>query len=197
MSLLIDKLELPELISSCVEVRDGQAFRCVRVTEHITLLPAYVGRIADGVVEYLNGKVLTYCSQLKGVLLLYFKPAVLQSEGKIFDEHPHIHLDISYSAYVFRPLLGSMLYGTVNKVGVDHIGCLAYDCFNVSIIVPHRTSLGGKNGISSRYKHVKEGSVVPFRVVAINTPTSGEVLTLTGELEPMKSKKRKRQRPEE
>ena len=195
MSTLTEGLELPKLISPLVE--DDRAFRCIRVTEHIILLPAYVGRIADGVIEYLNGKVLTYCSQNNGVLLMYSKPAVLQSKGKILDESPHIHMDISYSAYVFRPLLGSRLYGTVNKVGVDHIGCLAYDCFNVSIITSERT-LGGKNGISSRYRHVEEGSVVPFRVVAINIPTSGEVLTLTGELEQKKShKKRKRHKSED
>lgn len=188
---LSDQLQFPELIRPCETVRSDLAFRCVRVTEHISLLPCYLGRIAEGVIEHLNAKVLTYCSQLNGVMLSYSKPVVLQNKGRILDEHPHIHLDISYSAYVFRPLLGSMLYGTVNKIGVDHVGCLAYDCFNVSIITGFRTA---KNGvIRRRYKHLQEGAVVRFKVVAINVPSSGEVLSLTGELEP---KKRKRPPPE-
>ncbi len=193
------ELNLPELIP-CPAVQSDQAFRSVRISEHISLLPSYVGRIAEGVIEHLNNKVLSYSPQLHGVMLSYSKPVVLQSKGRIYDEHPHIHLDISYTAYVFRPLLGGVLYGTVNKMGVDHIGCLAYDCFNVSIITGDIASLSKKNGVSKRHRHLEEGAVVKFRVVAINVPTSGEVLSLTGELVTKKMHKKKRKKsslPEE
>lgn len=200
MTLLGEGLQLPELVPVCGTVNASQAFRSVRVREHISLLPCYIGKVSQGVVEHLNAKVLTYSSQLNGVLLSYSKPVLLQMEGKILDEHPHIHLDLRYSAYVFRPLLGSVLHGTVNKIGTDHVGCLLYDCFNVSIVGKDKRMHLENNGLNGSYKELEVGAMIRFRVVGIDTPTSGGVLSLTAELEskklePKKSSRRKRKRP--
>ena len=101
----------------------------------MTLLPSYIGRIGDGVLEHLNDKILRYSRDLGGVFLSYSKPRVLQEAGRIIDEHPHIHFDLDYKAYVFRPRVGSVLTGVVNNIGDDHIGCLVYDCFNASVVM--------------------------------------------------------------
>lgn len=195
MTLLSEGLHLAEVVPVC---EAKQAFRCVGVKEHISLLPCYVGKISQGVIEHLNAKVLKYSSQLNGVLLLYSKPVLLQREGQILDEHPHIHFDLSYSAYVFRPLLGSILYGIVNKIGMDHVGCLLYDCFNVSVIGNTEELHRQKNGLNGSYKEIELGADIRFKVVAIDTPTSGGVLSLTGEFEPKKKYfRRKRKRPPE
>lgn len=176
------------------------AFRCVRVREHISLLPCYVGNISQGVIGQLNAKVLTFSSRLNGVMLSYSKPVLLQKEGRILDEQPHIHFDLSYTAYVFRPLLGSTLHGVVNKIGTDHVGCLLYDCFNVSIVNTGNKVHHEKSGHSSSHQELEVGVEIRFKVVAIDTPVSGGVMSLVGELEPKKHKKsghRKRKRPPE
>ena len=196
-------LELPELVPACGTpiVNSNQAFRCVCVREHISLLPCYVGKISQGVIGLLNAKVLTYSSRLNGVLLSYSKPVLLQKEGRILDEHPHIHFDLSYTAYIFRPLLGSILQGTVNKIGTEHVGCLLYDCFNVSIVDKRKKVHHEKKCLNSSYKELEIGAEIRFKVVAIDTPISGGVLSLMGELEtePKKHKtsRRKRKRPVE
>ena len=97
--------------------------------------------IGDGVLEHLNDKILRYSRDLGGVFLSYSKPRVLQEAGRIIDEHPHIHFDLDYKAYVFRPRVGSVLTGVVNNIGDDHIGCLVYDCFNASVVMMRETQI--------------------------------------------------------
>ena len=196
MTLLGEELlPKPDSVSG-VENYDG-TFRCIQVKEHLSLLPCYVGNISQGVISYLNNKILKNSSQLNGVLLSYSKPVLLQKEGRILDELPHIHFDLSYTAYVFRPLLGSVLHGSVNKIGNDHVGCLLYDCFNVSIVKKEKRH---SDGFSSSYKKLKIGTEISFKVLSIDRPISSDVLSLVGELESKKLKKsshRKRKRPPE
>ena len=172
---------LPELVS--VRVQDpnksaeSSCFRRLDVREHLTLLPCYVGNLSEGIVEHLNAKILRYSSLLDGVLLSYSRPRVMQKEGKIHDEQPHIHFDLSYSAYIFRPTLGSVLCGTVNKVGTDHIGCLLYDCFNVTVVSKSEKT---ENGLCSNFPSgFENGSDICFRVMSLDSV--GNFLSLTGE----------------
>ena len=113
---------------------EDSCFATMEVRQRMTLLPSYIGRVGDGVLEHLNDKVLRYSRDLGGVLLSYSKPRVLQNAGAIIDEHPHTHFDLQYTAHVFRPRVGSVLCGVVNNIGDDHIGCLVYDCFNASVV---------------------------------------------------------------
>ena len=114
---------------------EDSCFAAMDVRQRMTLLPSYIGRISEGVLEHLNKKVLRYSHDLNGVFLSYTKPLVLQQAGRIIDEHPHIHFDLEYRAYVFKPRVGSVLSGVVNNIGDDHIGCLVYDCFNASVVM--------------------------------------------------------------
>ena len=169
-------LKLPELEKG-LNVSETSCFRRVEVQEHLSLLPCYIGRLADGIIEHLNRNMLRYLSSCGGVLVSYSKPVVLQSYGKIFDEQPHIHFDIRYSAYVFKPTVNSILCGTVNKIGGDHVGCLVYDCFNASLIAPPPTSKNGYNiSFSSNFQI---GSKVWFMVTKLDI--IGGILSITGE----------------
>lgn len=172
---------IPELLPICADRRkndDSSCFRNMTVKEHLSLLPCYIGRVSNGITEHINRKILRYSSQFNGVLLSYSKPRAIQNEAKIMDEQPHIHFDITYTAYVFRPVLGSLLCGTVNKIGVDHVGCLLFDCFNVSVISKGRN--WHKNGFSNTFPSGCEyGSCIWFKVVSLDT--AGDILSLTGE----------------
>ena len=172
--------QLPELeLVSAPEETNSSCFHKLEVSEHLSLLPCFVGRLSHGVTEHLNKKLLRYSDHYGGVLLAYSKPCVQQTYGRILDEQPHIHFDLKYIAYVFRPVIGSVVCGTVNNVGGDHVGCLVYDCFNASVFsgrgegkTNKRTNglFGGKFSIGSR---------IWFRVLSIEN-VSG-ILSIVGE----------------
>ena len=178
MSLAVP--HLPELEAvSAPDATSSSCFHRLEVSEHISLLPCFVGRLSQGILEHLNKKLLRYSQQYRGVLLAYSKPCVQQTHGRILDEQPHIHFDLQYTAYVFRPVIGSIVCGTVNKVGGDHVGCLVYDCFNASVFSEHRERKERRtlNGLFTSQFMV--GSKIWFRVVSMEN-ISG-ILSIIGE----------------
>lgn len=168
-------MNLPELADiPCGDLEAHHSyFHNVVVKEHLALLPSFVGNLSKGVTEHLSDKILKHSSQLQGVLLSFSKPRFMNEMGKILDEQPHIHFDVTYSATIFRPVLGSVLCGTVNKVGVDHVGCLLFNCFNVTVI-SRRT--GHQCGFPAGFV---EESIIWFMVTSLDT--TGDLLSLTGE----------------
>jgi len=174
MSDLVSSLpqlaEFPEL-----SISETSCFRQLELQERMSLLPCYLGRLAEGILEHLNGRVLRYCEQYGGVLLCYSKPCVLQRCGRILDEQPQIHFDLKFTACIFKPTIGSILCGTVNKIGGDYIGCLVDDCFNASI-VRETQQFKVTNGCLAR---IELGSKILFRVTKLDV--DGGILSLWGE----------------
>ena len=173
----MDISRLPELEQvSAPDVTASSCFHKLEVSEHISLLPCFVGRLSQGILEHLDEKLLRYSEQYGGVLLAYSKPSVQQTHGRILDEQPHIHFDLKYTAYVFRPVIDSIVCGTVNNVGGDHVGCLVYDCFNASVFSKQAKGQKRINGLFSQFV---VGSKIWFRVVSIEN-ISG-ILSIVGE----------------
>lgn len=165
-------LEIPQLADLPQrDLPDHSCFHDVVVKEHLSLLPSFLGNLSKGITEHLSNKILKHSSQLNGVLLSYSKPSVMDKKGKILDEQPHIHVDVTYSATIFRPVLGSVLCGSVNKVGIDHVGCLLYNCFNVTVI-----SRRNDGGFPAGFE---EESTIWFVITGVDA--TGGLLSLTGE----------------
>lgn len=162
---------LPELAQVPVMKGDHTCFHNVLIKEHLSLLPSFIGNLSKGITEHLSSKILKYSTDFSGVLLSYSKPTLIHEEGKILDEQPHVHFEVTYYATIFRPVLGSVFCGTVNKVGVDHVGCLLYDCFNVTVVSSGHTG--------SFPWGFEEQSTIWFIVTCLDT--TGDLLSLTGE----------------
>ena len=174
----MDISRLPELEQiSAPDATASSCFHKLEVSEHISLLPCFVGRLSQGILEHLDKKLLRYSEQYGGVLLAYSKPSVQQTHGRILDEQPHIHFDLKYTAYVFRPVIDSIVCGTVNNVGGDHVGCLIYDCFNASVFA--RQLSKGRQRLNGLFSEFVVGSKIWFRVVSIEN-ISG-ILSIVGE----------------
>ena len=174
----MDISRLPELEQiSAPDATASSCFHKLEVSEHISLLPCFVGRLSQGILEHLDKKLLRYSEQYSGVLLAYSKPSVQQTHGRILDEQPHIHFDLKYMAYVFRPVIDSIVCGTVNNVGGDHVGCLVYDCFNASVFA--RQLSKGRQRLNGLFSEFVVGSKIWFRVVSIEN-ISG-ILSIVGE----------------
>lgn len=166
---------------------DNLSFRCVEVLEHVSLLPCYVGHLSEGIIKYLNQKIFNFLDQLGGILLAYSRPQVLQQYGAILDEQPHVHFDLKYSAYIFKPLAGSVLCGVVNNLGGDHIGCLVHNCFNASVV----SEAAHKDDRVSDWStdQIVVGSTIWFKVT--NIENVGGVVSIGGEYIDLQSIRRK------
>lgn len=172
-------LQLPELEQVSAPDATSSCFHKLEICEHLSLLPCFVGRLSQGISEHLNKKLLRYSEHYGGVLLAYTKPCVQQTLGRILDEQPHIHFDLVYTAYVFRPVIGSVVCGTVNNVGGDHVGCLVYDCFNASVFSKSQQGKGSKRLNGTFTSKFLIGSKIWFQVVS--TDNISGVLSIIGE----------------
>ena len=162
----------------CVKVMEisgnVSCFKRVQVKKRMSLSPSYIGRVSEGVVEHLNSDILQYSKELGGVILSYCNPSVQQRLGCILDEQPRIHFDLHVTYYLFAPKVGDVLWGKVNKLGEDHVGCLVNDCFNASV-QNKEAFLAGLNG----HRMLELDDMLPFRVTDLET--AGGILSIRGE----------------
>ena len=62
-------------------------------------------------------------------------------EGRILNELPYIHFEVSFKCLVFSPVVGKLgaedkrmtLPATINKISAGHVGLLVYGVFNASV----------------------------------------------------------------
>ena len=165
------KISLSEARRKCSE--QHSCFTLVESTEHICFHPRFLGRLKEGVAEELNSRLMKYSDLLQGVPVCYENFKILQRSGSIINELPNIHFDVKVNFIVFKPSIGSKLVGVVNKIAVDHVGCLIHNCFNASV-----AKSNFKNGLI--YDSLDIGSKFSFRV--IGTEAVNGVLAITGEV---------------
>jgi len=77
--------------------------------------------------------------------MAYDKLKILDTHSEMFNDSPYLHFDIQVRLLVFRPVVGSYVVGTVNKIESDHIGLLVNGIFNASVI--------SSAGLSSEFEY--------------------------------------------
>ncbi|KAM7447965.1 hypothetical protein ABFA07_004010 [Porites harrisoni] len=174
-------ISLQEAKRKCSEKHS--CFVRVESVEHVGLSPRYLGQLKKGVNEELTNKLMRYSDVLEGVPVSYEGFRILQRSGSILDELPFIHFDVKVNFIVFKPTIGRTLVGVVNKIGVDHVGCLVHNCFNASI-----SKSNFRNGLI--YDSLDIGSDFIFKVIEIEAVNG--VLSITGEVEDHRKHSRKR-----
>ncbi|XP_068189333.1 DNA-directed RNA polymerase I subunit RPA43 [Antennarius striatus] len=144
---------------------------------HISLAPMYLNKKKTGIQQELGAELLKYSQGLKGVPLAYENIMILGHQGDIYDDSGYIHMDIEASFIVFQPDKDHKLLGTVNKLGVGHVGCLVHGCFNASIPKPSLVSVETWRDFGPRV-----GTELEFEVSALDADSVG-VLLIRGRLE--------------
>ncbi|XP_046750962.1 DNA-directed RNA polymerase I subunit RPA43 [Diprion similis] len=107
-----------------------------RCNRHVGLHPFYLGNLNAALKEILGSTLNSYDAKLKGIILSYKNPKILNKVGPILYDTCFIHVDIEADFYIFRPNIGDELKGIVNKKSQDHVGILLNKVFNVSIPRP-------------------------------------------------------------
>lgn len=140
---------------------------------HLALEPSYLSDINYGVLKCLDRTLNEYYPELSGILLGYEDVKLKKSTGAVFNDQPHIHIDIKARFYVFRPSSTQQLIGVVNKKSKGHVGILVHDTFNATAI----NSGGNWAGDS-----VTIGRPIRFKVVSVSYNSKRPIIL--GELDP-------------
>ncbi|XP_035537318.1 DNA-directed RNA polymerase I subunit RPA43 [Morone saxatilis] len=144
---------------------------------HICLPPMYLNKKRTGIQEELEAELLRFSQSLTGVPLAYENIRIVSQHGDIFDDNGYIHMNIEANFIVFQPKKGQKLLGTVNKLGVSHVGCLVHGCFNASIPKPNLVSVETWRDAGPRI-----GTELEFEVTALDADAVG-VLLIRGRLD--------------
>ncbi|VDI80733.1 DNA-directed RNA polymerase I subunit RPA43 [Mytilus galloprovincialis] len=128
--------------------------------------------------------VLPNPPETDGVLMAYNNVKILETVGRIFDESPYIHFNVNADFIMFRPAVGCLLKGIVNKKSTYHVGCLVHQCFNASIHKPR--------DLESEWEgtQLQIGEEFIFKVT--NIYTNNGVLSLRGNIHIEKTPKKKK-----
>lgn len=112
---------------------DSTVFFRKRIDMTVSLLPSALGDVRANIEKSLNLFLLKYSDGIKGILLAY-NNLQITGKGKILNELPYIHYDVSVVALVFCPAVGSHLTGLVTEASFhSHLSLVVYRYFNASI----------------------------------------------------------------
>ncbi|KAK9882598.1 hypothetical protein WA026_022226 [Henosepilachna vigintioctopunctata] len=114
--------------NSCVEIENHK--------RHMTLFPYHLKNVSASIRDILDEDIGKFDKDYDGILLGYKHLKLLTSEGSINYDCCYIHIDIQADFVLFKPAAGKELPAIVTKKSRDHVGCLVYHTFNVSLPKP-------------------------------------------------------------
>ncbi|ENN75818.1 hypothetical protein HUJ04_008404 [Dendroctonus ponderosae] len=147
---------------------------------HICLHPAQLIDYDQAIKDELSKKIGRYDEPFDGILLGFRNIKLHSDIGLIGSDSYYIHMDVSADFFIFRPKLEMVLKGTVTRITKDHVGCLTYKTFNVSL---PKTESDDDSWLGSR---VNVGSEVQFQITHVNLLARlphirGEIESIIGE----------------
>ena len=105
----------------------------IRTRLQVHLAPIFINKTDQGTAEYLEQMVTTYIPELEGVVISFSNIQKLEHQCVLKTESPFLHFFVSVDLTLFKPEIGMVMVGIVNKVSPDHFGCLVNGYFNCSI----------------------------------------------------------------
>lgn len=110
----------------------------------VSLCPSSLSNIRKAMHASIQKLLLKYSDSLGGVLLSFDniqlddgtsgkRKGGGDSSGRIINEMPHIHFNVSCNVLVFNPSIGQKLEGVVNESFPSHVGLLVYELFNAMV----------------------------------------------------------------
>ncbi|XP_024083931.1 eukaryotic translation initiation factor 5B [Cimex lectularius] len=128
----------------------------------LVLLPIHLSNFKVSIKEMLKSTVTTYDLELDGIILSHKNIKLISCVH--FNDEGKFKIDYQADIYIFKPSVGSILTGQVNKKSRDIIGCLVHSVFNVAI--PQKD---GKKWLGH---NVRLGQTVTFNVVKLDFTSS-------------------------
>ena len=108
-----------------------------------SILPSGLAHVKSSVDKCIQEFLLRYSDSVNGVIMAYNDVQIANDgRGKIVEELPHIHYDISCDALVFTPVPEAQLTGRVTGSFHSHISLVVFNYFNASISAEHLRKSG-------------------------------------------------------
>ncbi|KAK3918777.1 DNA-directed RNA polymerase I subunit RPA43 [Frankliniella fusca] len=185
--------ELEKLASSS----DSRIF-LVQEKIPVVLQPFHLQDLKSAVRDLLNASIDSYHKSLNGIILSYKHLKVISKSASVAAETSGVVITIQADFFVFRPDVGNVLKGVVNKISKDHVGVLLYHRFNISCPRPSSESRSSKwlgnqvsmhQEVTLKVKEANFSGTLPFlkgKLLSV-----GSIIATNAE-EDKKSKKKKK-----
>ncbi|XP_057368972.1 neurofilament heavy polypeptide-like [Daphnia carinata] len=114
----------------------SSAVKVVHEKLHLCIPPYYLNDLGKSVASVIDCRLIRYEPDLGGILAGYGNLAIRESKAQTLFNLSDIHVDVVGNFYIFNPEVNQELVGIVNRISVDHIGCLVHGLFNISLPKP-------------------------------------------------------------
>nr|XP_019532935.2 FK506-binding protein 5 isoform X2 [Aedes albopictus] len=144
-------------------------------TNLVSVLPKYLGNICDGVRACLTQKIGKYDRSVDGIILAFKNTKILNHLSAIRPNSVRSHVKVSTDFYVFRPVSGATIEGTIKYVSKNYLSAVIYRVFNVTIRLQRQ-----------KLHEIKQGRVISFIVKSYDMKSDlpyieGELITTPDE----------------
>lgn len=130
---------------------------------HIALHPAQFNDFGQSIKDELGRKIGKYDDIFQGIMLGYENVKLQSDLGVIGLENCYVHIDVHADFFVFKPEIDKVLKGIVTRTTRDHVGCLVYSTFNISL--PKLEHENNDNWIGNK---VTVNSEVEFKIIFVD-----------------------------
>ena len=116
---------------------------CRKIRLTASILPSGLADVNTSVDRCIREFLLKYSESIGGIMMAYKNVQITKNgRGRIVEELPHIHYDVTCDAIVFAPILKGHLKGRVTESFHSHISLVVFNYFNASISASHLRAAG-------------------------------------------------------
>lgn len=149
--------------------------RKINVTKVMGLQPWALGNLNSSVHHLISKNIGKYNRDSEGIILDYCNTKVLNNKSIIRHDSSELQVNIQTDYYVFQPVIGAIITGTIKHIALNHIGVIIYRVFNVSIRLNdfEKSAFHVKQEIKFKIKKFDFQNLLPYIVgELIDAPTS-------------------------
>ncbi|KAE8543166.1 hypothetical protein D1P53_000653 [Cryptococcus gattii VGV] len=103
----------------------------------LSVPPKFAGDVMAGVRDQLDGMIMQYLPEVKGVLIAHWDHSFDDDTAKIINECPFEVVNVEFHAIYWAPKIGQKLRGIHSISSPSHLSLIFAGAFNVSIPIQH------------------------------------------------------------
>ncbi|KAK4009942.1 hypothetical protein OUZ56_019086 [Daphnia magna] len=167
-----------------ISCNSSSAVKVVHEKLHLCIPPYYLSDLGKSVASVIDCRLIRYEPDLGGILAGYGNLAIRESKAQTLFNLSDIHVDVVGNFYIFNPEVNQELVGIVNRISVDHIGCLVHGLFNISLPKPFNVASENWLGKPAKLLDKVKFSITKVDLYSIVPYIEGKIVELIPQAEP-------------